>query len=62
MIKKTITIQQCGSVIRCPEIQRLHLKGLGLGKMHKIRVLEDTPSVRGLIKKLPHLVKVIKEN
>ncbi|MFS4438062.1 50S ribosomal protein L30 [Paracoccaceae bacterium GXU_MW_L88] len=61
MAKKTITVRQIGSPIRRPEIQRKTLIGLGLNKMHKTRVLEDTPSVRGMINKIPHLVEIVEE-
>jgi large subunit ribosomal protein L30 len=44
-----------------PEIQRKTLIGLGLNKMHKTRELEDTPSVRGMIAKIPHLVEIVEE-
>ena len=57
--KKTITIKQIGSPIRRPEKQKQILIGLGLGKMHKVVVRQDTPEVRGAIAKLPHMVKVI---
>jgi large subunit ribosomal protein L30 len=36
--------------------------GLGLNKMHKRRTLKDTPEVRGMIEKLPHLVRVVSES
>ena len=55
----TIKIQQIGSPIRRPEKQRQILIGLGLNKMHRIVELQDTPEVRGAIRKLPHMVKVI---
>ena len=58
---KTIIVKQIGSPIRRPEKQRKTLIGLGLNKMHKTRELEDTPSVRGMVKKIPHLVKIIEE-
>ena len=58
---KTIVVQQIGSPIRRPEKQRKTLIGLGLNKMHKTRELEDTPSIRGMVKKIPHLVKIIQE-
>ena len=57
----TIVVKQIGSPIRRPEIQRKTLIGLGLNKMHKTRELEDTPSVRGMINKIPHLVEIIEE-
>ena len=58
---KTIVVKQIGSPNRRPEIQRDTLKGLGLNKMHRTRELEDTPSVRGMVNKIPHLVKIIEE-
>ena len=58
---KTIVIKQIGSPIRRPEKQRKTLIGLGLNKMHKTRELEDTPSIRGMVNKIPHLVKIIEE-
>ena len=56
---KTITVEQIGSPIRRPKEQRATLVGLGLNKMHKQRTLEDTPSVRGMIDAVPHLVRVV---
>ena len=58
---KTIVVKQIGSPIRRPQEQRATLIGLGLNKMHKTRELEDTPSVRGRVKKIPHLVEIIEE-
>ena len=58
---KTIVVKQIGSPIRRPAVQRETLKGLGLNKMHKTRELEDTPSVRGMVNKIPHLVEIIEE-
>ncbi|RJL06852.1 50S ribosomal protein L30 [Paracoccus aestuarii] len=57
----TIVVKQIGSPIRRPAIQRETLKGLGLNKMHRTRELEDTPSVRGMVNKIPHLVTIIEE-
>lgn len=56
--KKTIRVTQIGSPIRRPNDQRATLVGLGLNKMHRTRELEDTPSVRGMINKVKHLVRV----
>ena len=56
--KKTLRVTQIGSPIRRPKDQRATLIGLGLNKMHKTRELEDTPSVRGMIDKVKHLVRV----
>ena len=58
---KTIVVKQIGSPIRRPAEQRATLVGLGLNKMHKTRELEDTPSVRGMVNKIPHLVAIIEE-
>ena len=58
MAKKTVTVTQIGSPIRREASQGQTLIGLGLGKMHKTRELEDTPAVRGMIKKVKHLVRV----
>ena len=60
-MSNTITIKQIGSPIRKPASQRSTLIGLGLNKMHRVRKLEDTPSIRGMISKVSHLVKVIEE-
>ncbi|MBH5322207.1 50S ribosomal protein L30 [Aurantiacibacter sediminis] len=57
--KKTIKIKQIGSPIRRPENQRKILIGLGLNKMHKVVELQDTPEVRGAIKKVPHMVEIV---
>ena len=56
---KTIVVKQVGSPIRRPAKQRATLVGLGLNKMHKTRELEDTPSIRGMVAKIPHLVQII---
>ena len=56
--KKTLRVTQIGSPIRRQKDQRATLVGLGLNKMHKTRELEDTPSVRGMIDKVKHLVSV----
>jgi large subunit ribosomal protein L30 len=59
--KKTVTVEQVGSALRRPGEQRATLIGLGLNKMHRRSTLEDTPAVRGMIRKLPHLVRVVDE-
>ena len=58
---KTVTVEQIGSPIRRPDVQQRTLNGLGLNKMHKRRTLEDTPSVRGMIRAVQHLVRVVDE-
>ncbi|HFC05416.1 MAG TPA: 50S ribosomal protein L30 [Rhizobiales bacterium] len=59
---KTVTVEQTGSAIRRPRDQRATLIGLGLNKMHRRRTLKDTPQVRGMIKKVSHLVTVVDES
>ncbi|MGE4527016.1 MAG: 50S ribosomal protein L30 [Rhodospirillaceae bacterium] len=61
MAAKTIKVTQTGSPIGRKSDQRATLVGLGLNKMHRTRELEDTPSVRGMINKVAHLVKVADE-
>ena len=58
---KTIKVEQTGSPIRREKSQRATLIGLGLNKMNKQRELVDTPEVRGMINKIPHLVRVVGE-
>ena len=55
---KMVTVTQVGSPIGRERDQRDTLIGLGLNKMNKTRTLEDTPSVRGMIRKVQHLVRV----
>ncbi len=56
--KKTVKVTQTGSPIGRKPGQKETLVGLGLNKMHRSRELEDTPAVRGMIRKVAHLVKV----
>ena len=58
---KTLVVKQIGSPIRRPQEQRATLIGLGLTKMHRTRALEDTPSIRGMINKISHLVEIVEE-
>ena len=60
MVNK-IYVKQIKSPIRRPGVQRKILKGLGLNKMNKISELNDTPSIRGMINKINHLVQVIEK-
>jgi len=53
-----IRITQTGSPIRRDKTQRATLVGLGLNKMHKSIEVEDTPEVRGQVRKVQHLVRV----
>jgi large subunit ribosomal protein L30 len=56
--KKTVTVTQLGSPIGRKPGQKETLIGLGLNKRHRTRELEDTPAVRGMIRKVAHLVRV----
>jgi large subunit ribosomal protein L30 len=61
MATKTLKVRQTGSPIRRPKDQRATLVGLGLNKIGRERVLEDTPSVRGMIAKVSHMVEIVEE-
>ncbi|MBL8553178.1 MAG: 50S ribosomal protein L30 [Phenylobacterium sp.] len=54
-----ITVRQIGSPIRRKNDQRATLVGLGLNRLGRTSTLEDTPSVRGMIAKVHHLVEVV---
>ena len=55
-LKLKVTLIRSG--INRPEVQKLTIKGLGLTRMHKSVVLNDTAAIRGMIRKVSHLVKV----
>ena len=55
---KTVTVRQTKSQARRPAKQEATLRGLGLGKVGREKVLEDTPAVRGMIRKVAHLIAV----
>lgn len=59
--QQTITVEQIGSPLRRPADQRATLIGLGLNKMHRRKTLPDTPAVRGMIRKVQHMVRVVDE-
>jgi large subunit ribosomal protein L30 len=61
MAKKSITIKYKKSTIGCPQDQIDTIRGLGLRRLQQERTLENTPAVRGMIKKVIHLVEVVKE-
>ncbi|WP_334128631.1 50S ribosomal protein L30 [Sneathiella sp.] len=58
MAKATIKVTQTASPIGRPKDQRATLVGLGLNKMHRTVELEDTPAIRGMLRKVHHLVQV----
>jgi large subunit ribosomal protein L30 len=60
-MKKTITIKLKKGTIACPPSQRATINGLGLKRREQVRTLENTPAVRGMIKKVLHLVEVVAE-
>jgi large subunit ribosomal protein L30 len=56
--KKTLTVTLKRSCIGRPEKQRLVVRGLGLRGINSSVVLPDTPEIRGMVNKIPHLVEV----
>jgi large subunit ribosomal protein L30 len=54
-----IKLKQVGSPIRRTKDQRATLVGLGLNKLHRTSELEDTPEVRGMLRKVQHMVQVV---
>ncbi len=58
---KTVTVEQTGSPLRRRSDQRATLVGLGLNKINRRRTLEDTPAIRGMIRKVSHMVRVVDE-
>ena len=59
MEEKIIQVQLVRSGISQPESQRRTLQGLGLTKMQRRVKLKDTPAIRGMIRKVAHLVQII---
>jgi large subunit ribosomal protein L30 len=57
--KSTIKIKQVVSFIGSTDDIRQAVRGLGLRRMHQVVEREDTPSIRGMIHKVRHLVKVV---
>ena len=56
---KTLTVRQTGSPIRRKSDQRATLIGLGLNRVGRVSTLNDTPSIRGMIAKVAHMVAVV---
>ena len=54
-----IKIQWVQSAIACPENHKLVVRGLGLRKLHQVVERPDTPSIRGMVAKVPHLVRIV---
>ena len=61
-MESKIYVKQIRSPIRRPQVQKEILRGLGLNKMNKVSELNDTPSIRGMINKIPHLVEILKKS
>ena len=59
---KTVKVEQVGSASRRHHSQRETLVGLRLNKIGRVSELVDTPSVRGMIAKVQHLVRVVDAN
>jgi large subunit ribosomal protein L30 len=59
--RKTITVEQVHSPQRRPKEQRATLIGLGLNKLRRRNILLDTPQVRGMIKRVQHLVRIVED-
>jgi large subunit ribosomal protein L30 len=57
-----LKVKMIGSVIGCPEKQRATVRGLGLRRMHQVVERPDTPEIRGMVKKIPHLVAIVAES
>lgn len=55
-LKLKVTLIRSG--INRPEDQKQTIKALGLTKMHRFAILQDTDAVRGMIRKVSHLVKI----
>ena len=60
-MEKKIIVKKVGSLIRQPAYQSRIMVGLGLRKTNSVRELEDTPAVRGMIRKVAHLVEILEE-
>ena len=58
---KTVTVEQFRAACRRPEVQIQTLKGLGLNKVNRRRTLPDTASIRGMVHRIRHLVRIVDE-
>lgn len=56
-----LVVEQTSSPIRCPAHQRETLVGLGLNKIGRKREMPDNPAIRGMIRKVSHLVRIVEE-
>ncbi len=60
--KKELVLHHYRSSIGRPEKQRKVLAGLGFRKMNQMLKLQDTPEIRGMVAKIPHLVRIVDDN
>jgi large subunit ribosomal protein L30 len=60
-VKATIRIQYFRSKIQAPVKHKRVIKGLGFTRLNQIVVREDTPSIRGMVKTVPHLVRIVED-
>jgi large subunit ribosomal protein L30 len=58
--KKTIHIKYIRSVICTPKKHKAVVKGLGFTRLYQVVEREDTPSIRGMVNKVPHLLEIVK--
>ena len=56
---KTIRIKYVRSKIATPEKHKRVVKGLGFTRLNQVVEREDTPSIRGMVAKVPHLVEIV---
>jgi large subunit ribosomal protein L30 len=61
MADKKIQIQYYRSAIGFNMNQKLIVKGLGFTRLNSIREVKDTPSIRGMVKKVPHLLRIVEK-
>jgi large subunit ribosomal protein L30 len=61
MAEKMIQVTLIRSGVKRPKTQQRTLQGLGLTRMHRTVRLKDTPAIRGMVRKVAHLVKVIED-
>jgi large subunit ribosomal protein L30 len=54
-----VRVEYYRSSIGYSETQKRIVKGLGFRKLHGIREIKDTPELRGMVRKIPHLVRVL---
>ncbi len=59
--KATLRLQWVRSAIAAPQKHKKVVKGLGFTRLYQVIEREDTPSIRGMVAKVPHLVKVVNE-